>query len=218
MSDSKGIEIAPGLGGWAFVAVPDLDVHVYIRFALPRRVTTKSQSPVMGPVAGPMLKAEELYLDGRGKTLSAQFLRELPLAAIEILANSSEIRHSLVEGLSGDSAFTPARTALSAFHLKEAKDTKQRSFRPKTIGFVRNRPQLKRPDTSRISDQFLSHVAQVYLEALATGQRPLVAIQSEAKVPRGTAAKWVGMAREEGYLAFDPEVKKRTSNRGVQQR
>lgn len=217
MKKGQDIQLAPGLGGWAYVKLPGSAGRLYVRFAAPPESSRRPEvKPRVGPLTTPMLKATEIHIDGEGSPVTAHFLRDLPLSAIEVLANSPAIQEALLAGMNDANWEIAPDALLSQFQLRIPSPGPTKLAPPTTQSFVRkDRPRLRRPSTRRISDEFLRTIAEIYLEALARGDRPLVVIQEEAQVPRGTAAKWVGMARDEGFLAQDPEAKERVKYRGV---
>lgn len=217
MKKASDIQLAPGLGGWAYATIPGFAGRLYVRFTSPPETSRRpGVKPRFGPLTTPMLKATEIHIDGEGTPVSAQLLRDLPLSAIEVLANSPAIQEVLLAGMNDATWEITPDALLSQFQLRNPSSGPAKLPPPTTQSFVRrNRPRLQRPSTRRISDDFLRVIAEIYLEALARGDRPLVVIQDEAQVPRGTAAKWVGMARDEGFLAQDPEAKERIKHRGV---
>ena len=52
----------------------------------------------------------------------------------------------------------------------------------------------------RISQDLLRDVARVYREAHAEGRRPTQAVATHFDKPRSTAGRWVGLARQAGFL------------------
>lgn len=61
--------------------------------------------------------------------------------------------------------------------------------------------EVARRRRSRITDEYLSTVAQVYREAFDRGDPPTVAVQAFFALSRSTAGRHVGLARKRGYLS-----------------
>lgn len=62
------------------------------------------------------------------------------------------------------------------------------------------RKKLKRPATRKLPDEFFREVAVAYRSAAIGGLNPVMTIAEEAGVPHSTAARWVALTRERGYL------------------
>jgi hypothetical protein len=61
--------------------------------------------------------------------------------------------------------------------------------------------ELARRRRSRITDEYLSKVAEIYREAFDRGDPPTVAVQAAFALSRSTAGRHVGLARKRGYLS-----------------
>jgi len=211
MSTNETLYVVPGAGGWAYAWVPGFRGRLYVRVVL-RRVPQPEEPDVHLPRAA--LKVVDLVIDGDGDLLGAPFLRELPLGAIETLLNEPATYKRVLARLDEEPQHLDVGEAMSHFQvLQPPKGKAPRPVRPK--GTVASRPRLERPQMRPLTDEFLQQVADFYVFAIANGERPLVAIEEGASVPRNTAARWVAMARRRGFLATDPSIKASRKESGV---
>lgn len=213
MTSQNTLYVIPGSGGWAYVGVPGFRGRLYVRAVL-GPIPLSEEPDVHLPRAA--LKVVDLVLDGDGEVLGAPLLRDLPLGAIETLLNEPSTYRQVLARLDEAPKHLEVGTALSHFQVIQTGASKaHRPLRPK--GEVTSRPPVERPQSRRISDEFLESIAELYVYAVANGERPLVAIEEGASVPRNTAARWVAMARRRGFLATDPSIKdSRKENRDRQ--
>jgi hypothetical protein len=125
---------------------------------------------------GPLV--EEVRLTARtGRSISSQAFHQLPLAKIrdEIMAQAPTYRPLVDEqGQVFGFAGRPAGGAPAAI-----------------------RAELRRHGYRRVDDHLLREVADVYR---AAQQHPTKAVAEKFSVPRPTAARWVLVARQRGYL------------------
>ena len=56
------------------------------------------------------------------------------------------------------------------------------------------------PDTKRFPDSFYERLAEVYLDLVARGERPIVVLAEANERPNKTVAAWVREARRRGQL------------------
>ena len=203
MNSDETLYVVPGAGGWAYVRVPGYLGRLYFRAVL-GQVPPPAEPEIHVPRAA--LKVVDLVIDGEGEALGAPFLRELPLGAIETLLNEPTTYQRVLARLEERPEHLDVADAMSHFAVLRPRAGKApRPARPK--GPVSSRPRLERPQTRTLTDDFLQQVADFYVFVVANGERPLVAIEERASVPRNTAARWVAMARRRGFLATDPSVK-----------
>lgn len=203
MAENNLLFVEPGLGGWAYVGVPGFAGRIYVRAAL-GRIPTPEEPEIHIPRAA--LKVVDLVIDGEGRSIGAPFLRELPLGAIETLLNKPSTYQRLLDRLDESADHLNVTNSMSHFQVLKTNTGKaQRPTRLKENSSPR--PRLARPGTRPLRDEFLRQVADFYVDAVTKGERPLVAIEHEASVPRNTAAGWVTQARRRGFLATDPSVK-----------
>jgi hypothetical protein len=69
----------------------------------------------------------------------------------------------------------------------------------------RRRPKLKRPAKRRpLPDQFFEDVAAAYQGAASAGLPPAKTLAEDSDTPQGTVNRWIGEARDRGYLPRGP--------------
>lgn len=210
MNASEALYVVPGAGGWAYAGIPGFHGRLYVRAVL-GHVPAPSEPDVHVPRAA--LKVVDLVLDGDGEALGAPLLRDIPLGAIETLLNEPSTYKRIIARLNERAGHLDVGTALSHFQvLRPPAGKASRPSRPR--GTATLRPRLQRPQTRTLTDDFLQQVADFYVYVVANGERPLVAIEQGASVPRNTAARWVAMARRRGFLATDPTVKESRKESG----
>jgi len=214
MESGESLYVVPGAGGWAYVWVPGFAGRLYVRAVL-GQVPPPQQPELHIPRAA--LKVVDLVIDGEGEALGAPFLRELPLGAIETLLNEPVTYRRVLARLHEGPEHLDVATAISHFRVIEPRSGRApRPTRP--TGTVTSRPRIVRPQARPLTDDFLQQIADFYVYVVANGERPLVAIEEEASVPRNTAARWVAMARRRGFLATDPSIKESRKESGDSQR
>ena len=202
MSPKVKIALTVGVGGWCFVHLPNRQIRLYVRFAAVSQevqLSTYSSTPFVSPA---VLRVVELFLDGDGKPLTAEFSRSLPLSAIELLANSSELVGEIYEGLEtrGYVSLDVARNLSHFERLPRNKSRKDKKIKPPVTPFeTLRRVSISRP--SSLDDDFLSRVAEFYRVTISLHERPIKKLSESANVPRDTAARWVKLARERGFLS-----------------
>lgn len=205
MSSRDSLFVVPGGGGWAYAHVPGFPGRLYVRVALARVPETKEPDLFVPRAA---LKVVDMLIDGEGHPIGAPFLRELPLGAIETLLNEPTIYGLMIGRLDEVAEHYDVATALSHFQIKVAGSAPSKAPRPsRSSSRQSTRPHLSRPEHRALDDAFLQRLSEFYVYAVANGERPLVAIEKEAGVPRNTAARWVALARRKGFLATDPSVR-----------
>lgn len=197
-TETEHIRVFPGRGGWVFVDVPGYSGRLYVKASL-----AKTEKSSMTRAA---LKVAEMVIDGEGDFIGSPFLRNLSISAIETLMNQSKTYEEILDKI--DECPEHLEIAVAVSHFQSDVETTRsgmgkRPQRPRAR--VSARPGIKRP--KNLDDEFLQRVAEFYVYAVANGERPLVAIEHEADVPRNTAARWVALARKRGFLATDPSVK-----------
>jgi hypothetical protein len=122
------------------------------------------------------LKRAERYYIARLEivTPNTQLLRDIPLARIEDAANANPtIREWIDAGMDDDT-------------IERAKVAKAK------------RPKLKR--AGALDDDFFRLVAEAYRGAVANGLPPAKTLALDSGAPPGTVNRWIGRAREKGYL------------------
>lgn len=137
-------------------------------------------------------------------------LREVPLAQLDVLVN-------LVPGMGTFDLNTMAKFSGSLSENREhllyaPEDGREPSLSelrdnahdaPKHLPSLEplsGREPLIRPDRAGDPDTFYARVAWAYAEYVAQSRAPAVAIAEEAKVPVGTARRWINEARRRGKL------------------
>lgn len=196
------MDVRFGNGGWVLVEDEGLPGPLYVRLhqdADGRWVTT------------------ELYLDGRGRPITAAALRELPVSFIEAAVQADERSRRELDDRSRVVAVdlsTAASYYATTFGRKPdhwvadmLRGQVPGSGAPKPpraksgIELRRSEvPPLQRPADGRLTDDFLRQVARSYDAALSRGARPAIALADEADVPAQTIRRWVYLARKRGIM------------------
>lgn len=202
-TETRHISVVPGQGGWVFVDVPDYSGRLYVRASVAKKDSSIPRAA---------LKVAEMVIDGEGDFIGSPFLRDLSISAIETLINQSETYEKIIDKIDERPEHLEIATAVSHFQSSVGSIPLNKGKRPRRPrARVTAKPKIERPNRRNLDDEFLQRVAEFYVHAVANGERPLVAIEHEADVPRNTAARWVALARKRGFLATDPSVK---ANRG----
>jgi len=189
---------------------------VYVR-AVPGQAPVPSEPDVRVPRAA--WKVVDLVIDGDDTPIGAPLLRELPLAAIETLLNEPSVDQQLTQRLRDAADDLRVTDALSHFEVKTSEQPSRKLPQPeRPLSSSKRRPVLKRPANRKLTDEFLQQLAEFYIFVVANGERPLVAIEEAATVPRNTAARWVAMARKRGFLATDTSLTRLREERDDQTR
>ena len=132
----------------------------------------------------------------RGRNLTTDKLRSIPLAHIETLANTHPGFKPHVEGTDQHAigkAFEQVvqqgnRVLLDAAHRKASEPHEPLTRKP-----------LTRPDGSN-PDAFYQQVAEAYRDVVQTTPKVAKVLADEAHVPVGTVHRWVLEARRRGFL------------------
>jgi hypothetical protein len=149
-------------------------------------------------------RLRELHLFPTDEPVTAERLRAVRVAALEQLLNLPEERALIEERLNetqrGRLLELDIDSFINQFSLPQPRDSEaaaQESAR--IVG-------LSPPRGRGYPDDFYERVADAYRNALRreSGRRPVVAIATEANVPRSTAARWVKEARRRGLLGQAP--------------
>jgi hypothetical protein len=208
--------VVPGRGGWAFVGIPDFSGRVYVRARL-GEAPEPHEPDIRTPRAA--WKVVDLLIDGEGEPLGAPFLRELPLTAIETLLNEPSVAQQLADRLTDAAVDLEVTESLSRFEIRSAERIRRKLPRPERPPTrATRRPILTRPANRALTDEFLQQLADFYIYVVAQNERPLVAIEHAANVPRNTAARWVALARKRGFLATDTSIRNRRKESHGQRR
>lgn len=211
MNSRNALFVVPGRGGWAYVGLPGFSGRIYVRASLgevPRAYEPEMRLPRAA------WKVVDLVVDGEGEPIGAPFLRELPLAAIETLLNEPTISQRLSTQLDESASDLNVTEALSHFEIRTVAGSNGKRPRPdRPRSLPSRRPTVQRPPQRTLSDEFFEQLAEFYVYSVSNGERPLVAIEREAGVPRNTAARWVALARKHGFLATDTSITKMRKER-----
>lgn len=156
-----------------------------------------------------------MVINGEGAPIGAPFPRELPLGAIETLLNEPQIYEQIIRRNDERAPHYEVTEAISHFRLEQPRKGAAKVRRPtRTKASAERRPTTHGPGSRTLSDTFFAELADCYVYAVANGERPLIAIEREASVPRNTATRWVAMARRRGFLATDSTIKEYRKERG----
>jgi len=202
MSPKVKIALTVGVGGWCFVHLPNREIRLYVRFepfSDEVQGSTRASALFVSPS---VLRVAELFIDGDGKPLTAEFSRSIPLNAIELLANSSELVGEIYEGLEtrGYVSLDLARQLSHFENIQRNRSRKDKKIKTPEIPFeTLRRVSISRP--KNLDDDFLARVAEFYRVTISLHERPIKKLSESANVPRDTAARWVKLARERGFLS-----------------
>lgn len=209
MSPKWKIAISPGGGGWCFVHLEDPTFRLYVRV---EPFKSSPLDPAMRertfdiPV---LYKIVELYVDGDGYILDADYLRTIPLAAIEALINSDEVSEQ-VQDTPNAPGYIDLKMARQFSHFQKLARDKSKMHkkidRPFPHEQLIRKIAMSRPE--KLDDDFLQRVAQFYAQSLSFNERPIKSLSHAAQVPRETAARWVKLARAKGFLATTRTMEK----------
>jgi hypothetical protein len=136
-------------------------------------------------------RGEIVGLVVRGRNLTTEKLRSVPLAHIETLANTSPDFRPHVAGTEQHpigKAFDQVGQQANKVLINEAYRKAQEPRTP-----------LSRPDGSD-PDGFYRQVAEAYRDVVQTTPKVAKALAKEANVPVGTVHRWVLEARRRGFL------------------
>jgi len=164
-------------GGWCYVHRPDRAHQIWVRV----EPDGEAKNRVLD-FAGLRFKIAEVHIYARNGNIDTSIIRDLPFSTIESLINSNgaELWEGYGEKVDLE---TIRRSEISRIRFKDVKRLK-----------------LSKPETRKLSDEFLSKVAKFYIQSVQIGEPPIVAISEEAGVPYGTADNWVRKARAKGFL------------------
>lgn len=202
MSPKVKIALTVGVAGWCFVHLPNRQIRLYVRFeALSQEGNNPTNTRTLF-VSPAVLRVVEIFIDGEGEPVPAEYLRTVPISAIELLANSSELSGQIWEYLEAD-GYVSLEVARNLSHFESLvrnKSRKDRKIKPPSTPFeTLRRVSLSRP--SSLDDDFLLRVAEFYRVTISLHERPIKKLSESANVPRDTAARWVKLARERGFLS-----------------
>lgn len=201
MKTGQKWRLAVGYGGWFRAENPMLPGPLYLRIS--RQSDGRYQ-------------ITELYLDGRGKPLTAGLLRDLPLARLESDALLGDMVPGMVEGFPerpgvdlsvlasyfmsaiqhnlGDADHWVADSLRQAGQVPHASD-------PFPVRRRKKSAPLSVPEDGRLSDSFLGRVAEAYAAAVSAGDRhPAVTLAKQAGVADNTVRRWIYLARKNKKL------------------
>jgi hypothetical protein len=202
MSPKVKIALTVGVGGWCFVHLPNREIRLYVRFE-PFNDEVQGIARASALFVSPsVLRVAEIFIDGDGKPVTAQFSRSIPVSAIELLANSSELVGEIYEGLEarGYVSLDLARQLSHFENIQRNSSRKEKKIKPPEIPFeTLRRVAISRPTS--LDDEFLARVAEFYRVTISLHERPIKKLSESANVPRDTAARWVKLARERGFLS-----------------
>ncbi|MGH3785858.1 MAG: hypothetical protein ACRDRG_04755 [Pseudonocardiaceae bacterium] len=196
------MRLGVGNGGWLRVDDPD---------ELPGPLFVK-----LRPDSDGRWRTTELYLDGRGETLSGDLMRRLRLDRIEALAADPEVRSSLASR-AGD---PEVPLSVLASHYATTFGTRARNWvvdalrsqlKDSGVGRVKRakdpdhptsevRPPLRAPEGGRLTDDFLRQVYGAYKAAIRRGEWPAPALAEQTGVTPHAVRKWIYTARRRGII------------------
>lgn len=132
------------------------------------------------------------------KPLTEAMWRRVPLAEIEMhLAMLSSVTG---EPIDKTVAAIKRHVDIEGFSA-EALERYFETTEPLPVGgFIPARPSLSKPPDGRLTDDFLSDVARMYLAMISEKRSPGPAIAEAAGVPVRTVHRWVAEARSRGIL------------------
>ncbi|MGN6243729.1 MAG: hypothetical protein ACTHQ3_08645 [Motilibacteraceae bacterium] len=196
------MEIGYGYGGWICVRDEDLPGPLYLR---------------LGKNSVGRWEVRDLYLEADWRAVVTADLRELPLGDLVSVALADDGEQTVLRGI--DSPGPQLGILASHYSTTWGASDKPADWvrlawltqldsslpQPKRVNHRPLResprvPPLTRPD-GPITDDFLSHVANAYAQALAERQRPAVALAEQSGAPVRTVHRWIYLARQRGLLA-----------------
>jgi hypothetical protein len=141
------------------------------------------------------------FFNGPWGPVTRETLREVggALDRVEAHLNSEDVRERMLQRLLqrlGDLQ-VPELTleeAWQEFERRRARNEAEREARR------RRSLRLQIPETKRFPDTFYRHVAQLYLDLVALGERPVAALAEANGVPRSTVYTWIREARARGLM------------------
>ena len=131
-----------------------------------------------------------MHLLDTGGPVTAERLRGVTLAGFERMLNVAAVREALTAALDRPASLD-AEAAAAAFQPVT------RAIESAPIVIREQGEPLRAPGSRGYPDDFYRRVAASYNRA---SRRPVVAVATEAGVPRTTAARWVKEARRRGLL------------------
>ncbi|MET8862295.1 helix-turn-helix domain-containing protein [Nonomuraea sp. NPDC004580] len=174
-----------------------------------------------GPAGKERLDLQEVVMQsGAGEPLSARTWRRIPLSQIEQLLTQTL---SLANSAPTQSTAEAGKQALASFRSSDVdpptlddldryfaatEDATVMYFQPVASGMLVSDggelppgrvPHLKPPE-GRLTDEFLSDVAETYRWVTSTKYPPAPAIAEMTKVPVRTVHRWIYEARKRGIL------------------
>lgn len=192
------VRLGIGNGGWVRVDDPDhLPGPLYVK---------------LRPGSDGRWRTTELYLDGRGETLTGDLLRRLRLDRIEALAADPEVQSSL-EARSGLPE-VPLSVLASHYATTVARgwvaDAQRSQIKGSNVPQVKRardpdppseeRPPLHAPEGGRLTDDFLRQVYRAYKAAISRGEWPAPALAEQTGVTPHAVRKWIYTARRRGII------------------
>lgn len=200
--------LRPGTGGWVRYDDPEQPGPLYVRFK--REDDGRWQTT-------------EVYLDGRGATVTGAILRELPVPAIEAFVNSDEEFSDALADQAGLACVLLSEAASYFSGMTITPKTKRTwlvdmllsQFPNNDVPKVRRRPDpiadelhaevppLRAPEDG-LTDDFLRHVAAAYAAlVLKRDRKPAetLAKQVGPDTKVRTVHDWIYMARKRGFMA-----------------
>ena len=164
-------------------------------------------------LAGDRLEVKAVHVSA-STAVTGTTLRALPLAQIEVLANSraqAELIRTSLETSGGD-AFPDVETwwrEWTRTQLTASGGIVQPA--PSVGGFGRViNPAVERPSTRKLPDEFYEQVARVYTEFASICRNPAGRIAEANKVESTTVHRWLKEARRRGI--FVPRVRRQGSS------
>jgi hypothetical protein len=202
MSPKVKIALSVGVGGWCLVHLPNRKMRLYVRFEAFSEEAQGSKRASALFVSLPVLRVAELFIDGETLPVTSEFLRSLPISSIELLANSPEFVGEIYEGfeIRGYVSLDLARQLSHFQNIQRNRSRKEKKIKPPELSFeTLRRVSISRP--KNLDDVFLARVAEFYRVSISLHERPIKKLSEYANVPRDTAARWVKLARERGFLS-----------------
>jgi len=204
MSPKVKLAVTAGMDGWCYVHLPNPSERLYVRVEAFEDTLLSSEERDRAFDKPEYFKVVELYLDGDGGVVTAEFLRLIPISAIESVINSSPLKEQVFKGYYSN-GYTELEVARDLSHFQNNPRNKARARekirRPTPEMAVVKRVSISRPKDGKLSDDFLTRVAKFYRVSVSLGEKPILKLSEVAEVPRETAVRWVKLARKRGFLA-----------------
>lgn len=194
------VNLSVGNGGWVRVDDPE---------RLPGPLYVRLNRDDIG-----RWRITQLYLDGE-RPITGEETRRLPIAQLEAAVTDPDVSTALearagaasvpLDVLASHFSYTPGSQARhwvadayrSQFPGSGVPAVKIKRPKPRAAEEV---PPLRRPESGRLTDEFLRDVHRSYTAAVARGEWPAPTLAAQAGVSPAAVRKWIYTARQRGIM------------------